>query len=344
MDNTQETLIEPTTLQWLEGNWKLVLDPQNSGRLAGWGSALPDGGVEDTPVPGIIQQVFPAYQGVAWYYHRFTSRLPLRPGFRYAIGFGAVDYLADVWLNGSYLGRHEGGETPFQFDVSDWLKFEGENLLAVRVLCPCNDPIDGFVLGQVPHRNRADYRNYSNGSGMNMGGILYPVSLQAEPVVRVADLFVRGDIHNGLATIEVTVESALQDQTRCSLRLAVCPAASGQACTAALSQEIACPPGASLHAFRLSIPQPRLWQLEDPYLYRLDAELSPVDGIHPAHRSSVRFGLREFKVKDGFFHLNGKRLFLRSTHTGNHYPVGSAFCARPRSHAPGHALRQGRRV
>jgi len=89
------------------------------------------------------------------------------------------------------------------------------------------------------------------------------------------------------------------------------------------------PTGASLHILRLSIPQPHLWQLEDPYLYRLDAELSPGDAIHPPHRSSVRFGLREFKVKDGFFHLNGRRLFLRSTHTGNHYPVSSAFSPDP---------------
>jgi len=118
MNNAHETEIEPSTLQWLEGGWKLVLDPQNSGCRTGWGSALPEGGVEDTPVPGIIQQVFPGYQGVAWYYHRFTSQLSLRPGFRYAISFGAVDYLADAWLNGSYLGQHEGGETPFNFDVN----------------------------------------------------------------------------------------------------------------------------------------------------------------------------------------------------------------------------------
>jgi len=43
--------------------------------------------------------------------------------------------------------------------------------------------------GGLPH--------YSNGSSMNMGGILYPVSLQAEPVVHIADLFVRGDIQRG---------------------------------------------------------------------------------------------------------------------------------------------------
>ena len=327
MNEMQETQIELPGQQWLDGRWQLVLDPQNAGRQAGWAVTPPAAGLEDTPIPGIIQQVFPFYQGVAWYYHRFSCRLAPRPGFKVALDFGAVDYLAEVWLNGAYLGQHEGGETPFQFDASACLKWEGENLLAVRVLCPCNDPIDGYILGQTPHRNRSDYRSYSNGSSMNMGGILYPVSLVAQPVVHLADLFVRGD-RRGRVKVDVTLENALSTPAACTLELAVCPAASGLACAAA-RLSLDCPPGASTQAFELNLPQPRLWQLEDPYLYRLDAALAPAEGVRPPHRSSARFGLREFRVIDGFFHLNGKRLFLRSTHTGNHFPVGSAYSPNP---------------
>ena len=327
MHDPRKPLSELPSQQWLDGDWKLALDPQNVGRQAGWAVTPPASGLEDTPIPGIIQQVFPFYQGVAWYYHRFRAQIAPQPGCTYALDFGAVDYLGEAWLNGTYLGQHEGGETPFSLDVSSSLLWQAENLLAVRVLCPCNDPIDGFVLGQTPHRNRSDYRNYGNGSSMNMGGILYPVSLNARPALHLADLFVRGD-RQGRVRVEVTVANAGPAAVSCTLDLAVCPAASGPAC-AASRLELVCPPGASTHAAELSLPQPRLWQLDDPFLYCLEAALDPRDGASPPHRSRARFGLREFKVTQGFFHLNGKRLFLRSTHTGNHFPVGSAYSPNP---------------
>jgi beta-galactosidase/beta-glucuronidase len=44
--------------------------------------------------------------------------------------FWAIDYMADVWLNDQYLGRHENGETPFDFDVTDVIKPGGVNRLA----------------------------------------------------------------------------------------------------------------------------------------------------------------------------------------------------------------------
>ncbi len=47
--------------------------------------------------------------------------------------FGAVDQIAEVWLNGQFLGKHEGGYLPFSFDISDCVKKDGENLLKVTV-------------------------------------------------------------------------------------------------------------------------------------------------------------------------------------------------------------------
>src|SRR4029079_1642619 len=112
------------------------------------------------PVPGIIQQVFPDYHGIAWYWHRFRTAETPAANQRCVLHFGAVDYLADVWLNGVLIGGHEGGETPFTLDVTDALKPDGENLLAVRVLNPSDEPTDGIRLQETPHRNKfvADYQ------------------------------------------------------------------------------------------------------------------------------------------------------------------------------------------
>src|SRR5690606_1547505 len=62
-------------------------------------------------------------------------------GRRVLLKFGAVDYQAKVWLNGQLLGDHEGGSTPFGFDVTDHLT-SGENTLVVRAWDP---PTDRFV-------------------------------------------------------------------------------------------------------------------------------------------------------------------------------------------------------
>jgi hypothetical protein len=89
-------------------------------------------------------------------------------------------------------------------------------------------------------------------------------------------------------------------------------------------------PGETRHELALTIPQPRRWSLEDPYLYRVRVALEAQHGgaaradgaAADAHEHSVRCGFRDFRVVRGFFHLNGKRVILRSAHTANHCPVG----------------------
>ena len=63
-----------------------------------------------------------------------------------------------------------------------------QNLVAVRVLNPTNEPIDGVVLGQRPHDNRRIPHKF--GSAFNVGGMTGPVELVMVPAVRVADLFI----------------------------------------------------------------------------------------------------------------------------------------------------------
>ena len=66
-------------------------------------------------MPWIIQEAFPGYHGVAWYWRDFNAPANPHAGGRYLLRFWAVDYLAEVWLNGVHVGGHEGGE-----GVSSW--------------------------------------------------------------------------------------------------------------------------------------------------------------------------------------------------------------------------------
>ena len=72
------------------------------------------------------------YTGIAWYRRQLTLP-PIAGEAHVRLRFGAVFYLAQVWWNGVYLGEHEGGYTPFEFDVSGLARPGAANVLAVRV-------------------------------------------------------------------------------------------------------------------------------------------------------------------------------------------------------------------
>ena len=138
----------------LDGQWLLAVDPQNVGRQQKWFEHEPAGAAKPAKVPWIIQEAFPGYHGVAWYWRDFTApQLPREPA-RHLLRFWAVDYKADVWLNGVAVGSHEGGESPFVIDVSKAIRPGQSNRLTVRVLNPTHQAIDGIVLNETPHRNK----------------------------------------------------------------------------------------------------------------------------------------------------------------------------------------------
>jgi hypothetical protein len=309
-------------VQRLNGRWRLALDPHNHGRRDGWFGHPPQDEVREAPVPGTIQQAFPGRHGVAWYWRSFVPTHMPQAGERALLRFHAVDYLAEVWLNGQALGGHEGGETPFDLDATVALR-AGENLVAVRVLNPTTTPIDGIVLDQTPHRNKYMDEDFRVGSGKNYGGIVQSVELLVVPAVRLAEVLARPDPGSGQIAVTITLRNDSGTGAEVAMRVAAGPALAGTVLAAAQLRTEA-PAGESHQQATLQIPDHRLWSLDEPYLYRvavtLEAQGPGGETYH--HESAVRCGFRDFRVVDGFFQLNGTRLWVRSTHTGNHYPIG----------------------
>ncbi len=301
----------------LDGRWLLAPDAQNVGRDQKWFEA-PQPEAKPTPVPWIIQEVFPGHHGVAWYWRDFTAPANPHPQGRYLLRFWAVDYLADVWLNGVHVGSHEGGEDPFVLDVTAAVKPGAVNRVAVRVLNPTDRPIDGIVLAQTPRRNKT--APYSPGSDYNYGGITDSVELLVVPQARVEDVFAQPDSATGNVRVQATVRNAGQSAVRGRLRVSVAPAADGPTIdTAEIAREL--PPGETLVEATLRVPQPHLWDLNDPYLYRVTARVA-ADGGEGFDEQSARCGFRDFRFADGYFRLNGRRIYLKSSHTGADTPVG----------------------
>ena len=308
-------------MQVLDDEWILAIDPTNCGRAEHWFAAARDD-ARVAAVPGCIQQIFPDYHGVAWYWHSLSVVRATAAHERYLLRFSAVDYLAEVWLNGVFVGGHEGADTPFSLDVTSALHPGAANLLAVRVLNPTDAPIDGIRLLETPHRNKAVH-NYQPGRSYNIGGIVAPVELLVVPALRITDLFVQPDPSTGQIRIAITVWNDTPTQIIGQLSTLVESASRADLLDAA-KQNATFTPGETLHELRLSVAKPHLWDLHDPYLYRVTAILdarAPNDVMF-IHRQSARCGFRDLRVVDGYFRLNDRRIFLRSTHTGNHYPIG----------------------
>ena len=301
----------------LDGEWLIEKDPLNIGKSQKWWDT-PASGAKKIKVPWILQDVFPAYHGVVWYWQNFVAPRNNYPSGRTLLRFGSIDYMGEVWLNNHFMGRYESGDVSFIIDVTDVIKPGETNHLSVRVLNPSNEPIDGMTLKQIPRQARII--PYSAGGEYNCGGITGSVELMLVPMVRVEDLFASANSKSDLIEIEATLRNAGTKRISQHLLFNVAPASNGETLKS-LEFDCAVPPGDTIIKTTLKLEEPNLWDLNNPYLYRLSLHNTNKKDQSSDERS-VRFGFRDFKFENGSFRLNGKRLFLRSAHSCNNYPVG----------------------
>ena len=317
----------PIGLQPLSGSWRIALDPGDTGRGERWFLGEPGGERQDTLVPGSIQQVFPGQHGVAWYWRTFAPARLAAPGERALLRFHAVDYLGDVWLNGQYLGGHEGGETPFSLDATDALR-HGENLLAVRVLNPTDTPIDGIVLEQTPHRNQDADRGLPPRQ---------PAELRRDRAARGVLAGAGGAHHRRLRAPGSGGPGEIDGDRDGAQRYARPRQGGGAIWWPARRRPHEVLATAAAHPDRRAGARRSArrgcscrgiasgaWTIPISTGSRVRATARGADGTAYHHEQAVRCGFRDFRVVDGYFRLNGKRLFLRSTHTGNHFPSVAA--------------------
>ncbi|MBP5623028.1 MAG: hypothetical protein J6X44_13550, partial [Thermoguttaceae bacterium] len=173
----------------LDGVWTIRQDAKNVGKDSEWFNAplVEVGETAKISVPGVLQEVFREYHGVVWYERDFVTPENRNADGRALLRFWQAEYRADVWLNGTYLGWHEGGEAAFELDATDALKPVGEaNRLSVRVLNAADEPIDGISMANIPRRNNTNA--ITHGCVYASGGLVDSVELLVAPSVRVADL------------------------------------------------------------------------------------------------------------------------------------------------------------
>ena len=184
-----------------------------------------------------------------WYNHSFT--VPAKwNGKRVLLHFGAVDWKADVWVNGVSVGSHTGGYTPFEFDITSALK-KGANDIQVRVW----DPTDDGYQPRGKQVNRPEGIWYTP-----VSGIWQTVWLEAVPQQYIKQVKTTPDLDRKSFRIEVPVCGA-QPEDRIEVAL--------------FDGDTQVAKGSSLHgaAVELSVAEPKLWSPESPFLYDMKVSL-----------------------------------------------------------------------
>ncbi|HYQ62227.1 glycoside hydrolase family 2 protein [Actinophytocola sp.] len=292
-----------TREQWQDlcGDWEFAHDDEDTGLLAGWWRG-------DEPFDRVITVPFPpessasgvhdpAPHPIVWYRRTFTAPA----GERLLLHFGAVDYRARVWVNGTEVAAHVGGHAPFQVDITHALA-AGEQILVVRA----EDRVDDLTQprGKQYWEPTPDVIWYHRTTG-----IWQPVWLEPVPATHLAEL----TWFPSAATNSVTVRAGIAGRADdLSLRVRL---TTGDRVLAddryrvdgpELTRTITLPRG----DFRWSPGDPRL----------IDAELSLVRGGETVDETRSYFGLRDVGVKDGRFILNGERMFLRLVLAQGYWP------------------------
>jgi beta-glucuronidase len=229
------------------------------------------------------QPEFTFYEGTVWYKKSFDYQKG-DAGNKFYIYFGAVNYRADVYLNGKKLGMHKGGFTPFNFEVPAALLKDKGNFLVVK----------------VDNKRHADEVPTLNTDWWNYGGITRDVKLVELPGTFIQDFMVQlkkntsGKAPNKSPEVEGWV------------KLNQAPAA-GETVTVEIPElkfKKVVPAGTQLTALNFKLPKVQLWSPATPKLYTVTVSTK-------TDRTTDKIGFRTIEAHGIQVLLNGKPLFMR---------------------------------
>lgn len=276
----------------LDGMWRFAFDPQGQGVDKGWTMALPES--ITMPVPASFCDFFTdkdsrEYCGDFWYETDFFVPGEWE-GKDIAVRFGSVTHHARIFVNGVEVTAHEGGFLPFDAAVTDIVRYNQHNHLAVLANNELNETM--LPAGRTT--------TLSNGKKMampyfdfyNYAGIHRPVKLMALPKERVLDFSVVHSLSGTDADVAYTVTTNGDH--------AVCVDVYDGA------EKVAHADGKS---GTLHIENVRLWNVHAAYLYSFVIRIT--DGETVVDEYHEKIGIRTFEIKDGNFLLNGKAVYLR---------------------------------
>jgi beta-galactosidase len=251
-----------------------------------------------------IGKAFPQ-NSVGWYRKSFS--IPNSDlGKKISLEFDGVFRDSQVWVNGFYLGRESSGYASFSYDITDYLNYGGNNVIAVRVDATLEE--GWFYEG---------------------AGIYRHVWLTKTAPVHVAHwgTFVSTEVTNGSATVtaRATVANDGTNDAPVFIDQRILDATGNNLQGLGFKAQTLKPGAKGEITLALTVSNPHLWSPETPYMYKLITTITSGGAV--VDRYETPFGIRtvRFDANEGFF-LNGKRVELKGlcVHQ-DHAGVGGAI-------------------
>ena len=288
--------------QLLAADWRFSLsDPSDAGK-----TDFDDSTWQTVSLPHNwgwqeAQQGKAIYRGPGWSRHALA--ITPEKGKRYFLRFEAATLVADVFLNGKFVGEHRGGFGAFCFEITKQLSTTGTNLLAVRVdnsKSPDIAPLAG------------DFSVY--------GGLYRPVHLIVTTAENIAltdhgspgVAWLQTSVSQTQAVLDVTTQISNGTTNKTPLKLVASVVDADGKVVASSEQKLTLTRSETAPYFsRVTIPSPHLWNGRgDPYLYKAVVELCSMNGV-ALDRVEQPLGLRYYSIDpDKGFFLNGQPYHL----------------------------------
>jgi beta-galactosidase len=280
------------------------------------------------------------YESGVWYRRTFTVDRSWH-GRHVTLNFLGANYIVDVWINGTWIGYHEGGYTPFALEASHALRYGQANTIAIRV----HNPAWGSRTDMVPAL-APDWWNYT--------GVIQDVYLESTPALWVARADVLTPTTSGTIHAHVLLHNASNREITGSLDVHVHgtdrrrdgfltdPRAGAildgrGSITGRTGISVAIPPREALVVpVHLTVPNPALWSPANPNLYVLEATVTSSEGVD---RTMHQFGIRTVATEGHQILLNGRPFFLAGIARHEEWPDTGRTATWPRIRSDLEAIR-----
>jgi beta-galactosidase len=242
------------------------------------------------------------YRGIGWYRRHLPMFRLSYISYEYFLKFDAANLVADVYVNGTFVGEHQGGFSAFVFDVTSFIKIGDDNIIAVKVNNAFNADIPPL---------QADFTFF--------GGLYRNVHLLATDKLHVSPLdygspgvyLKQTNVSSNSADLQITtkVRNDGANSQHAIVKSAVVDAAGKIVASLTTTQTVAA--ATTVNVIQgTTISSPHLWNgRADPYLYKAFIQVS--DSGTNADLVEQPLGFRYFSVDPNTgFHLNGKYLDL----------------------------------
>lgn len=287
-----------------------------------------DSNWEDKILPNVENNMNPYpntpefYNDGIWYRKHFTIDDSLNNKY-FKLMFYTVNYVCDVWINDIYIGYHEGGYTPFAFDITSAIKFGEDNVIAIRI-------------DNIAWNARNDIVPYTICDWFNYAGLMHDIYIEvSEPIstirANIVPLDINGNIEttivisndeNNSNTIDAQIEIYEADINENNIQSEFSYELLGNKIQVEGEYQkniIIDSDSISVWKTNLKINNPKLWSPKNPNLYIMKVSLIKNEKVVDEYYTQL--GVRTIKTIGNKFVLNNRIMFLTGTARHEDHPV-----------------------